>query len=402
MMKKLFFSLLTMIYAAMPLAAQDDYNSQIDYISGSGNNVVLMVTAQADDKKQVEVVAGKSVVSAFLFHGIQGVGTGEPVIDEQTRRLNNDYFLSLFRARYTVYIANIQKIAGPKKNAVGVFEGTYQLVFKQDALMQNLYSNEILQRPGPPKAQLPSIMVVPYRRQGESFRSILDRNPYIRMAINKVQSEFAQAGYPTVDFIAKFDETERHNQFTSDNADSFASQLIRNSGSDIYVTVDFNVEKGYSQNDVSLALKSYYTSSGSVIAAVNSSYKGSTTVDRCCVGAIHKVKNEFLRMIKWPPTNVETRLTIGVSGESSLSLHDMAGNTGQTIIMLVRNWVKNNVKEYHQQGFSDTELIFDRVTLPKALDSTDFAMNLIQYLKTKGISATPTIDGQSIYITLTD
>ncbi len=395
--------LITLLLSIVSFAAnaQYEYSNSITHISGSDNNIILQVAVQAHDKKELEPMACKSIVYAYLFNGIPGVGDGEPLLDDNDSRLHAAYLRALFDTKYTVYANMPRKIDGPRKNTAGMQEATYQIKFHKSAFDKDLMAYNLIQG-GETKPELPSIMVVPFRQDGQSYRQILDSKPEIRLAISKVQTAFSQAGYTTIDFIAKLEAAERHSDFTSDNADSFAAQLIRNSGSDIYVSVDCSVIKTYNNIHVGLAMKAYYSANGNITASATSSYDGNSTIDRCYIGTIHKAMPELLRQIKWPPTKIDSKLTIGVGAESMIDLDHVFEQTGTTIAEEIRSWVKKNARAFHQQGLSSTEIIFDSITMPKDCDSTDFAMKLAQYLRRKGISAKYTIDGLSIYITITD
>ena len=390
-------ALLTSFFAQ----AQDEFSRDVTYLSGKDNFVTVQVTAQAMDKKNVEAMACKSVLDTYLFSGIEGVGTGMPKLDAGAANLHRDYFRTLYARKYTVFANMPVKVVKPKKNMAGVFEGTYNVTFKQAAFDRDLCTNNIISC-GVEPVQLPTIIVVPFRKDGESYRTILDNDPNIRIAISKVQTAFRKAGYTTIDFIAKLESAERHNNFTQDNADSFATQLIRNSGSDIYVSVDCSFVENYRSNHVSLALKAYYSATGNITASATSSYDGKLPFDRCCVGAIHRVMTDFIKQIKWPPTKIESRLAVGIDSESMLTLESVIGNQGATVAEEIRAWVKKNAKSFHQQGLTDTEVIFDTIILPDDCDSTDFAIKLAQHLRKQGVSAKYTIDGLSIYITVSD
>lgn len=378
--------------------AQDDFSREITYLSGKDNYITVQVAVQAQDKKELEALACKSVIDTYLFYGIDGIGTGAPVIGTDVMDLHPDYFRSLYDRRYTVYANSPKKVSGPKKNTAGLHEAVYNILFKQKSFHSDLILNKIIPGETTPPPALPTIMVVPFRRDGQSYRYILDNNPYIRTAISKVQEVFSEAKYTTVDFIAKLEAAERHNNFLQDNADSFSAQLIRSSGSDIYVSVDCTFAENYDGNHVALSLKAYYTSTGNITASETSSFTGDLPFDRCCVGAVHRAKTDFMKQIKWPPSKTEAHLAVNVDSESMLTLESVIGHQGATIAEDIRAWIKANAKAFHQKGLSETEIIFDSITLPDDCDATDFAIKLAQNLRRQGVSAKYTIDGLSIYI----
>lgn len=398
---KQIYLLLTAFFLGLFASAQEDMSIDVTYISGSGNNIEVEVAVQSRDKKELESLACKSVVYTYLFHGIEGVGTGLPILDQSDRERHIDYFRNIFMTRYSVYATYPKKQFGPKKNVAGVFDATYRVVFHPNALDTDLCRNDIIDC-GKAPVTLPTIMVVPYRKQGETYRQIFDNNNLIRMAISKVEKELNNSGHKTLDFVTTFENALRHNEFTAENADSYAAQLIRNSGADIYITVDCQPSQGYSENQVALSLKAVNNATGDNLATATKTIREKWTLTNCCIAAVHRAMPDILRHIKTLPKQINSRLTIGIDGEASFNLYSSAGNSNKAILMLIREWMKNNTKEFHQKGMSKTEIMYDQVKLPDGVDTTDFSILLIQYLQSQGLTATPVIDGMTIYITLSE
>ena len=80
----------------------------------------------------------------------------------------------------------------------------------------------------------PKIMVIPYTKEGEDLRTILENDPNKRIAITKIKEGFDSRGFTTVDFIAKLKAAKDNNAFTSDNQTDIKSQIIQMSGADVY------------------------------------------------------------------------------------------------------------------------------------------------------------------------
>jgi len=73
----------------------------------------------------------------------------------------------------------------------------------------------------------PKIMVIPYTKEGEDLRTVLENDENKRIAIAKIKDGFDSRGFTTVDFVAKLKAAKDNNLFTSDNQSDMKSQIIQ-------------------------------------------------------------------------------------------------------------------------------------------------------------------------------
>lgn len=76
----------------------------------------------------------------------------------------------------------------------------------------------------------PKIMVVPFTKDGEDIRTVLDNDVNRRIAITKVKEGFDLKGYTTVDFLGKLKAASDNQIFTSDNQMDIKAKIIEMSG----------------------------------------------------------------------------------------------------------------------------------------------------------------------------
>ena len=57
----------------------------------------------------------------------------------------------------------------------------------------------------------PKIMVVPYVKDGEDIRQIIENDANIRLVLSKIREAFDNRGFTTVDFEAKLKTVNRNN-----------------------------------------------------------------------------------------------------------------------------------------------------------------------------------------------
>ena len=74
------------------------------------------------------------------------------------------------------------------------------------------------------------IMVIPFTKDGEDIRTVLDKDVNRRIAITRVQEEFDSKGYTTVDFVGRLKAARDARVFTSENQTDIKSQLIEMAG----------------------------------------------------------------------------------------------------------------------------------------------------------------------------
>jgi Family of unknown function (DUF6175) len=112
----------------------------------------------------------------------------------------------------------------------------------------------------------PTIMVIPFTRDKEDIRRVLDGDVDRRIAITKVKEAFDNRGFSTIDFVAKLKETETRQVFSAENQTDIKTQLIEFSGADIYVEVEANKTWASSGNSVQTILTAYDASTATSLS----------------------------------------------------------------------------------------------------------------------------------------
>jgi hypothetical protein len=262
----------------------------------------------------------------------------------------------------------------------------------------------------------PKIMVIPFTKQGEDLRTILEADVNKRIAITKIKEAFDSRGYTTVDFIAKLKAANDNNIFSSENQSDIKAQIIQMSGADIYVQVEANVQKGQSGTSVSLILTAYEASTGNSLSnKVGESGKFYTdNIGRLCSKAAENITETFLNVMQIKFTEiVNNGKSVVIEFSFDLdSPYDLSTEIGpdelplsdQLEIWMEENSFKNN---YHIQGTTDLKMIFDDVRIPIKTQATGnnynpnkFALEIFKFLKKLGIQSKKEIKGNTIYITI--
>lgn len=413
---KILCAALAVIASALPSAlyAQDDYLKIVSLDSDNGINGVFTTVGMAETKKEVETNAVKSLFYTLLFEGVEGVNGGRALVYKE----NDAYTKSFFNAisRYSSYVIETKCTSKPEK-AGGGFQATYSVTIRLKQLVndvkKNTYAEEAIAEAPKPKLPNPTIIVVPYKREGESYQAILENDYDLRIAVGAVQKGFEKCGIKTIDLQARLDRAKRNAQYEENAgaADSNDKQLLESSGADVYVVVDMLKDVTPTDARVSLIMKAYETASGTIWASKEGWTRRFRTrdTDMLCSYAVNDNIEDFLaQIIDNYSQPVRISLQLSLSGNSFNSMSDATASDGDRVFDLIQNWLDLNSKdgEYHLQGIVDEKAIFDYVTIP-VLDSRGYKMNadkfagaLRRHLNEKGIYSTQRIEGNTVYIIL--
>lgn len=420
-MKKLLLFWGALLSWCVLIHAQEFYSSDVVYLSGDDNIITVRSSGIHEKKKQAMEMAVKSAFYTLFGTGIEGYRNGKPLVTN-----DNQYYMEQFyKGRYMVFVKGFEPQGDPEKLPTKQYKATATVHILANSLLNDLIRNKLAQKPidrismeeTQEEIILPTIMVVPYKTQGQTYASILQNDFDRRMAVGKVQDGFNKKGVTTIELEGKLNATNRALEFESDNADSNDRQLLQNSGTDVYVTVDLQKDMSASGSRVSLSMKAYETASGNILASKQgwTNRFRTNSLDQLCVYAVDDLLEPFLKDIS---TNFARKIQTGnsvvlrfsIAGSSYKSLDDPAGSKNYPLADMLRLWVRKNAKngKYHLQGVVGEEMIFDNVQIPNkdesgtVMDVGDFAFAVWEYLNSENISCSKRIDGNSIYITITD
>jgi hypothetical protein len=262
----------------------------------------------------------------------------------------------------------------------------------------------------------PKIMVIPYTKEGEDLRTVLENDENKRIAIAKIKEGFDSRSFTTVDFIAKLKAAKDNNVFTSDNQTDIKSQIIQMSGADVYVQAEVIVEKGQSGNSVKLILTAYEISTGNSLSnKVGESGKfytedfnklASKAVESCVEDFLNVMQNKFTDIVN---NGKSVIIDISISADSQVKMSSEVGTDKLPLSDQLEMWMEKNAfkNNYHIQGTTDLKMIFDDVKIPLKDQATGnnynpnkFALELFKFFKGLGLQSGKDIKGNTIYITI--
>lgn len=262
----------------------------------------------------------------------------------------------------------------------------------------------------------PKIMVIPYTKEGQDIRTILEGDLNKRIAITKIKEGFDTRGFTTVDFVAKLKAAKDNNIFTSENQTDIKAQIIQMSGADIYVQAEVNVMNGNNGNSVMLVLSAFEASTGNSLSnKIGESGKfytddyaklSSKAVEHCIVDFLDVMQTKFSDIVNNGKTVI---IDIGLDANSTYKMGSEIGTDKLPLSDQIEMWMEKNAfkNNYHIQGTTALKMIFDDVRIPlkdkvsnNNYNPNKFALEFFKFLKGFGLEITKEIKSNTIYITI--
>lgn len=262
----------------------------------------------------------------------------------------------------------------------------------------------------------PKIMVIPYTKEGEDIRTVLEADVNKRIALTKIKEAFDSRGFTTVDFTAKLKAAGDNAIFTTDNQTDLKSQIIQMSGADVYVEAETDVLLSSNGNSVKMLVTAYEISTGNSLAnKVGESGKFYTDdIGKLASKAIESCAEDFLNIMQNKFTDiVENGKSITINfGFAAASVHTMSSEVGTQGLQLsdeLELWMEEHAykNNYHIQGTTDRQMIFDDVRIPlkdpatgNNYNTNKFALAIFKFMRSLGLKIARDIKGSTIYITI--
>ncbi|HLF63481.1 MAG TPA: DUF6175 family protein [Saprospiraceae bacterium] len=265
------------------------------------------------------------------------------------------------------------------------------------------------------KTLQPTIMVIPFTREGQSLRSKYESDELVRVAITKVKEGFDTRGVNTIDLRAKLKQTSNNEVLQEDQKSDMKDEVIALSGADIYVEVEANKNLSSSGNSVTLIMTSFDAFSGESYSnkVANSPKFYTDNYEKLIMNAVESEIDNFLNTIneKFADLRENGRTVVLSVGILEGSVHDFdseVGSSGALLSDAIEDWVLENAFKnyYHIQGTTSNKIIFDIVKVPlkdargNNYRISSFAATLRSYLDSLGLKSERTINGNNVTITI--
>lgn len=261
----------------------------------------------------------------------------------------------------------------------------------------------------------PKIMVVPYVKEGEDVRTILENDADKRIVLTKVKEAFDSRGFTTVDFIGKLKAGSIQSAMADEQKSDLKSTIIASSGADIYVDTEMIINRSGSGNAVKVIITAYDISTGGSLSnKVGDSGKfytedfgrlGSKAIESCADDFLNVMQVKFNDILQ---NGKSLNMTIGFEEDSQYNMNSEIGNDMLTLADLIEMWLEENAYQgnFHIQGITTSKMIIDDIRIPLK-DSRGnnytlaaFGREFLKFARKYGLKITRNIVNNSIIITI--
>ena len=268
----------------------------------------------------------------------------------------------------------------------------------------------------------PKIMVIPFTKEGEDIRTILDNDENKRVVLTKIKEAFDERGISTVDFFAKLKAIESGNVFNLDNKADIKSQIIDMSGADIYVEADIicnqngNASGSKPETSIKMVITAYDCATGTSLSNKIGESGNFYTNDiaKLAMKAISSCADDFLSVMQQKFSDIAENgrslmLQIGFAEDSSYTMESEVGPDGLLLQDEIELWVEKHSYNgnYHLQGVSPMKMIFDDIKLPvvdeetgKNYSTSKFGLEILKFFRSLSLQISRSNRGNTLYITI--
>ena len=265
----------------------------------------------------------------------------------------------------------------------------------------------------------PKIMVIPYTKEGENIRTILEADENKRIVLTKIKEAFDERGVSTIDFVAKLKAMESGNVFNLENKQDAKSLIIDMSGADIYVEAEIVCQQGHTlgqvESRVKIVLTAYESATGASLAnkVGESGTFYTRDIGKLGMKAITSCADDFLRVMQSKFSDIAENgrslmLQIGFDENSQYTMESEVGSQGLLLQDEIELWVEEHSHNgnYHLQGVSPMKMVFDDIKLPltdetgKNYSTSKFGMEILKFFRSLNLQISRSNRGSTLYITI--
>lgn len=407
---KYLFAIVGLWILMCPLIAQN-YPQIVSLESRSGINAVLVSMGEGSSRKEAKENALESLFYTLFFQGVDGVNENQALVCNEKEQYTNPFFNA--QKRYRGYVIEEEETASNKVG--GIYQVTVRATIRLKQLVNDVKKNTCVKKTEGPQ-QIPSILVVPFTKTGESFKAIMENDFDMSIAIATIRDGFVSRKVKTYDLLTLLERGERMNQYAENAgaAESNDRTLLESSGADVYVKVRLNrVEQG-GKTRVSLIMDALNLATDAVIASKTHTPRlaSSVSVDYLTKSAVQNDLDAFLNDIcrEWDgpgsgSESVSLHITL-LDGGNIQSFNDRVGSNNMQLFRVISRWVKSHCKSYNDRGMNGELLMYDKIVMPDKtedgmdMDVIEYASMLTDYLDTLQVGSTFVIEGNKIIFTV--
>ena len=260
----------------------------------------------------------------------------------------------------------------------------------------------------------PKIMVVPYVTEGVDIRQTIEGDPNIRVVMSKIRKAFDKRGFTTVDFEAKLKAQSANNALSQSAQGDLKTMIIQGSGADIFVEAEYVPTFSSAGNSVKIIMKAVDVSTGAALASKDTYFGPKYTEDMGLLAgiAMERVADEFLSTIQMKFNDIvangrSINIDFKIGSMSSITMNSEVGSDALPLSDTLEMWMGDHAYQnnYHIQGTTDLEMIFDDVRIPlkdergNNYNINKFGLEILKFTRTLGLKINRQIKNNTLVIT---
>jgi hypothetical protein len=269
--------------------------------------------------------------------------------------------------------------------------------------------------PGGPRSAAiqPRVIVIPFTKEGEDIRTVLENDFGRQIALAKVQEAFQDRQFATVDFMGALQAMKRGTVATSESERDFRDRLFEANQADIYVTTNFQVSKQGGATSVTMILSAYMTANGQSVGSRTGRSQPNMLADTAAhvERALKDITGPLLDQMQGQfcqfqddgvPLNVELR----VARNAASNLDSKAAGKQETIGDIMENWFEANAHKAGYRVSNRTPNMMQLADVRMAIRDANgrygspsrFGSSIAAYLRTLGVRASSSVTNGAIYV----
>lgn len=194
----------------------------------------------------------------------------------------------------------------------------------------------------------PSVMVVPLKKKGESYRIIIEDNKFIRTAIGKMDEFFLSRDFRTVDFLQHYQTIKNDAIIEKPNQTSIEQRIAENTNAEIIVYIDAEYIVDGRDKFVNVTLKAIDSHTAQVMSsAEGASMHGSfddpelyikKAIESCAENFLNTMNTQFADILE---NGRPTKISITLHPESDYNFNSEINDDFDELTDILSDFFKN-------------------------------------------------------------
>lgn len=196
----------------------------------------------------------------------------------------------------------------------------------------------------------PNIVVVPFSKEGQDIRKIIEDNAMMSLAMSKVKEEFNNRGFITKDFIAMLKALKTDDVMMDDSQMDVKARIVQSSKADIQVVTKITVNKrDQGAAEVSLELEAVEVQTANSLA--NKSFLSGEFITndsiRLANRALSMISDDFFGNLQSAFNQMveegrELNMSLSFAKDCEMDATSEVGSNGNDLQMEMEEWLSQN------------------------------------------------------------